>query len=85
MHPRNDVETVTSDTGSGLYYPAVSPLGVAKEQAPLARNNISAPNQNELCLWAITVNVCEMYVGIGQLRKTWDKPFHQCGVETESL
>lgn len=83
MHPRNDVETVTSDTGSGLNYPAVSPLGVAKDPTPVARNNISAPNQNELCLWPIAVNIREMYVGTGQRRKTCDKPFQQCGVETE--
>lgn len=50
IHTRNNVETVTSDTCSGSYYPAVSLLGVAKEHAPLARNNISEPNQNELCL-----------------------------------
>lgn len=48
IHTRNNVETVTSDTYNGSYYPAVSPLGVAKEHAPRARNNISESNQNEL-------------------------------------
>lgn len=85
IHTRNNVETVTSDTCSGLHYPAVSPLGVAKERIPLARNNISEPNQNELFLWAITVNVRERYVGTRQLWKTYDEPFHQRMVNTGQL
>ena len=46
---RNNVETVTPDA-QRVVLPSCVTLGVAKEHAPLARNNISEPNQNELCL-----------------------------------